>query len=137
MVIYLDGPLGAGKTTFVRYLAHSLGYQGHVKSPTYGLLEVYEINKIKLLHLDLYRVESAEELEFLALRDLYDANSLMLIEWPERGKGELPTADAQFVFSGDGKGRCITLVAHSEKGGLVNSGVSETYPTSNLDEQRI
>ena len=71
LVLYLRGDLGAGKTTFARAYIHALGYQGYVKSPSYGLLETYEAGGFNILHLDLYRIEDPEELEYLALRDLF------------------------------------------------------------------
>lgn len=99
LVIYLEGPLGAGKTTFVRALARALGFNGRVKSPTYGLLERYEINDIQLIHLDLYRVAEEGELQFLALRDLFDRQTILLIEWPRKGGREIPPADIEIRFS--------------------------------------
>ena len=84
-VVYLKGDLGAGKTTFARAYVHGLGYEGYVKSPSYGLLETYQVDDIQVLHLDLYRIEDPEELEYLAIRDLYDRRSVLLVEWPDRG----------------------------------------------------
>lgn len=116
IVIYLEGPLGAGKTTFVRALARSLGYAGRVKSPTYGLLERYDFKDLELLHLDLYRVENELELEFLALRDLFCENTVLLIEWPARGGREIPPADIELRFSDSIKDRQLSATAYSEAG---------------------
>jgi tRNA threonylcarbamoyladenosine biosynthesis protein TsaE len=98
-VVYLHGDLGAGKTTLVRHLLRALGETGKVKSPTYGLMECYQPTAgsapgLKILHLDLYRLQDPEELEYLGMRDLLDADTLLLVEWPERGRGVLPAADA-------------------------------------------
>lgn len=122
LVVYLEGPLGAGKTTFVRALARALGYEGRVKSPTYGLLERYDFNNLKMIHLDLYRVEDALELEFLALRDLHEQDTILLIEWPSRGADEIPPADVRLCFSDSITDRDLRLVANSEAGeSLVQS----------------
>jgi tRNA threonylcarbamoyladenosine biosynthesis protein TsaE len=93
LVIWLRGELGAGKTTFARALIRGLGYPGRVKSPTYGILETYNAGGLNVLHLDLYRIEVPAELDQIAIRDLFDENSLLLVEWPERGGTHLPGAD--------------------------------------------
>ena len=87
LVIWLEGDLGAGKTAFARALIHALGYSGRVKSPTYGLLEHYQLPGRQVLHMDLYRIGDPGELEFLGIPDLLDENTILLIEWPERGEG--------------------------------------------------
>lgn len=99
-VIYLQGDLGMGKTTLAQFLLAALGYAGRVKSPTYGLLEQYEVGPLQVLHLDLYRLEDPEELEYLGLRDLHDQHSLLLVEWPSKGEGALPLADLEIRLDG-------------------------------------
>jgi len=98
LVIWLEGDLGAGKTTFARALIHALGYQGRVKSPTYCLLEQYQISPVHVIHMDLYRISDPGELEFLALEDLMDDKSILLVEWPDRGGDWLPRPDFRFEF---------------------------------------
>ncbi|HKJ16888.1 MAG TPA: tRNA (adenosine(37)-N6)-threonylcarbamoyltransferase complex ATPase subunit type 1 TsaE [Xanthomonadales bacterium] len=125
VVVYLEGPLGAGKTTFVRALARSLGYEGRVKSPTYGLLERYNFKGLELLHLDLYRVNDELELEFLALRDLFRNSTVLLVEWPTRGGQEIPSADIRLVFSDSILERELTAVANTEIGETLVRTLSE------------
>ena len=124
LVVYLEGPLGAGKTTFVRAVARALGYSGRVKSPTYGLLERYEFKELKIVHLDLYRVAEAGELEFLALRDLFDDHTVLLIEWPGKGEGEIPSADIEIRFSDSVTDRSLTARACSGAGETLISAIS-------------
>ncbi len=95
--IYLDGAMGAGKTTLCKAILAKLGYTGTVTSPTYNLIQEYEIAQGVVQHMDLYRLQDPEELEFLAIEDLWTENSLFLIEWPEKGEGALPAAD--FIIS--------------------------------------
>ncbi len=83
-IITLSGELGAGKTTFCRGFIQACGFQGAVKSPTYTLIEAYATARADISHLDLYRLEDSEELDFIGFRDLLETNSVLLIEWPER-----------------------------------------------------
>jgi len=119
LVIYLHGNLGAGKTTFARAYIRSLGYTGRVKSPTYGLLESYQAGGFQVLHLDLYRIEDGAELEYLALRDLFDSNTVLLIEWPDKGAGFLPPADLEMWFDETAGERHVKLCAASVAGAGV------------------
>lgn len=123
LVIYLRGELGAGKTTFARALIQSLGYPGRVKSPSYGLLEPYFAGGIDVLHLDLYRIEDPGELDYLAIRDLFGSNSLLLVEWPEKGREYLPHADLDMHFSEAEGQRFVRLTAGSGTGEKLSRAV--------------
>lgn len=105
----LSGDLGAGKTTLVRGMLRGLGFEGRVKSPSYGLVESYDLEHIAIHHLDLYRLSDPGELDFIGLEDLLDARSLLLIEWPERAGGRLPPATVQLRIEFDGGARRIWL----------------------------
>ena len=123
LVIYLKGHLGAGKTTFARAFLRGLGYPGPVKSPTYGLMESYAIGDRQVLHLDLYRIIESGELEFLGISDLFDSNTYLLVEWPEKADGFLPPPDLTIEFIHDGAGRRLAWYAHSSSGNAVCQSV--------------
>ncbi len=114
LVIWLEGDLGTGKTTFARSLIHALGYKGRVKSPTYGLLEHYQLDGLQVLHMDLYRIGDPGELEFLGIDDLLDERTILLVEWPDRGGYWLPGPDFVFRFAYAGEGRELHWTACTE-----------------------
>ncbi len=99
VVVELAGELGSGKSTFARGALRALGATGTIKSPSYTLLELYELPGVIAVHLDLYRLTDPEELENLGLADYHRPGHLWLVEWPERGTGRLPPADMRFTFS--------------------------------------
>jgi tRNA threonylcarbamoyladenosine biosynthesis protein TsaE len=115
-IVYLCGELGAGKTTLVRGLLRALGHRGPVRSPTYTLVEPYPLGDRQIVHLDLYRLVDPGELEFLGLRDFLDGQSVLLVEWPERGCGMLPTADLTIELTYADPGRWCRLWADSARG---------------------
>lgn len=120
-VVYLRGELGAGKTTFARALLQALGVGERVKSPTYTLLERYPVHGREAFHLDLYRIADADELQWLGLDELEAPDALVLIEWPERGRGALPRADLEVELEHAGASRTARLTAFTAraKGWLV------------------
>ncbi|WP_426688515.1 tRNA (adenosine(37)-N6)-threonylcarbamoyltransferase complex ATPase subunit type 1 TsaE [Rhodanobacter ginsengiterrae] len=116
LVIYLHGPLGAGKTSFARALLTTLGVGERVKSPTYSLVEGYAAGDRPAWHLDLYRIADPGELEWLGLDALADPAAVVLVEWPERGVGALPHADVELSLDYAGSGRQAALSARSARG---------------------
>jgi tRNA threonylcarbamoyladenosine biosynthesis protein TsaE len=117
LIVYLHGDLGAGKTTLARGLLRALGEQGAVRSPTYGLLAEYTPPAGRVVHLDLYRLQSPAELPALGLADHLADSRLWLIEWPERAAGHgLPPPDAEVELLFEGSGRRIHLLPRSPLG---------------------
>ena len=106
---HLSGPLGAGKTTLVRGLLRALGHKGPVPSPTFTLVETYEFTQLRVVHFDLFRVESYEELETIGLRDYFADDNLCVFEWPDRGQGLLPAPRLLIEFDYHGDGRLLTI----------------------------
>ncbi len=125
-IVYLNGELGAGKTTLARGFLRALGYEGRVRSPTYTLVEPYLFDAGTVYHLDLYRLSDARELEDLGLRDLLAEQALLLVEWPERGSGVLPAADLQVCIEHRDEGRRVTLEAATAAGQTLINQLQST-----------
>ena len=124
LVIFLCGDLGAGKTTFTRGFLRACGYQGVVKSPTYTLVEPYQICGKSLYHFDLYRLGDPGELEFTGARDCFAGPGLCLIEWPERAAGALPEADIVCTLHVADTGRELHVRANTPRGKRLLAGES-------------
>ncbi len=119
LVIGIEGELGAGKTTLVQGVLAGLGVTGAIRSPTYTLIEPYDAAGLQLYHIDLYRLSSSRDVEALGIRDLLDARAVLLIEWPSRGAGALPTEDLSISIEYQGSGaqhRLLRAQAHSSAG---------------------
>jgi tRNA threonylcarbamoyladenosine biosynthesis protein TsaE len=115
-VLYLEGELGTGKTTFTRGFLRALGVTAAVRSPTYTILEPYSAGELTVLHVDLFRLRSVSELETLGLREWAHEGCIWLIEWPERGAGRLPLPDLTLSFSVGATGHDIAVKAGSGHG---------------------
>lgn len=117
-IVFLEGNLGAGKTTCLRGILRGLGFSGSVKSPTYTLVEEYDVEWGPLYHFDLYRLQTAEELETIGIREYFGDNAVVVVEWAERGIGVLPKPDINIIFTIDilKNNRTITLKAYTLKG---------------------
>lgn len=115
-VVYLSGDLGAGKTTLARGFLRACGVSGPVRSPTYALLETYEVPRATIVHVDLYRLRDPDELEPLGLRDLVQPGHVWLVEWPECAQGRLPPPDLRVRLFIEAGGHRVTIEAASETG---------------------
>ena len=123
-IVYLTGTLGAGKTTFCRGVLQAFGYSGAVKSPTYTLVEPYELRGRSIYHFDLYRLGDAEELEFMGVRDYFVEQNICLIEWPDKGHGYIPKPDITAQLKVSEGGRDVTLCAETTRGNNVISSLT-------------
>ena len=130
--VFLSGDLGAGKTTFSRGFIQSFGHPGNVKSPTYTLIETYQLPGITIHHLDLYRLGDPEELEYLGIDDICQDEGICLIEWPERGAGVLPEASLTLELRHLDSGREMIARSHNSE---VEGWLRQTQSHFDLDPQ--
>jgi tRNA threonylcarbamoyladenosine biosynthesis protein TsaE len=116
LYVALSGNLGSGKTTLTRGILRGLGYSGKVKSPTYTLVELYNISKLDLYHFDFYRFNDPQEWLDTGFRDYFDPHNVCLVEWPERAQGLLPAADLKIELSEEAGGRRARICAETDHG---------------------
>lgn len=137
LVVFLHGDLGAGKTALVRACVLALGWKGVVKSPTYTLLELYDLDNRRVCHFDLYRLAEPEELEYIGHRDYLENNTVWFVEWPELGQGVLPAADIDIALATAGMGRSVQMRAQTAAGEAWLSALAAAeYPGNTLAWQR-
>jgi tRNA threonylcarbamoyladenosine biosynthesis protein TsaE len=129
LVLYLEGELGAGKTTLARGLLRALGISGTIRSPSYTLVEPYDATGVSVLHADLYRLRSAAEVLDLGLGEL-PPQGMLLVEWPERGQPHLPAADLVIQLAHDGAARSARLEARSGMGSRWLTGEKDLQEVS-------
>ncbi|BCL76140.1 bifunctional tRNA (adenosine(37)-N6)-threonylcarbamoyltransferase complex ATPase subunit type 1 TsaE/phosphotransferase [Jeongeupia sp. HS-3] len=116
MVVFLEGDLGAGKTTLTRGILRGLGFAGRVKSPTYTLVEPYTLSNLYLYHFDLYRFSDPSEWEDAGFRDYFNRESVCLIEWADKAESLLPAPDWLIQLAPEAEGRRLTLTALTQTG---------------------
>lgn len=116
LTLYLHGDLGAGKTTLARAMLSSLGYEGAIKSPTYTLVESYNIGNLDIYHFDLYRLADPSELEFIGIKDYAGTTAICIFEWADKGLSYIPQADIELSLSFALPGRKASLIANTTKG---------------------
>jgi tRNA threonylcarbamoyladenosine biosynthesis protein TsaE len=118
-IVYLYGQLGAGKTTLVRGILRSMGYEDKVKSPTYTIVEPYEIGSVIVYHFDLYRLNTPDELEQIGMADYAGADAICLIEWPEKGFPLLPMPDLACYIEIKDQGRVLRVESQTQRGEVI------------------
>ena len=126
-VIELRGELGAGKTTLVRHLLRALGVQGRVKSPTYAVVEPYELPGLSIWHFDFYRLNDPREWEDAGFRDIFASPGLKLAEWPDKAAGYMPAADLVISLTvREDETREVCLTGQSPLGAKLLSAITDT-----------
>jgi tRNA threonylcarbamoyladenosine biosynthesis protein TsaE len=127
-IVYLRGELGAGKTTLVRGVLRGCGYEGRVKSPTYTLVEVYDVSRLHLHHFDFYRFHDPREWTDAGFRESFDGRNVSLVEWPEKATGQLPPADLEISLASSGCARSASLRATSPRGMRLAQCTARRFP---------
>ena len=127
-LLFLSGELGAGKTTLAAALLDALGVPETIRSPSFSLIEIYALSRGVAVHVDCYRLADARELEQLGLRDYFTADTLLLIEWPQRAASALPQPDLALHLAFAGTGRTCTISAHSSAGGAWLRALEQQLP---------
>ncbi len=117
--LYFSGELGAGKTTMIRAILRGLGVEERIKSPSFAIVEPYEVGDLPIYHLDLYRIQDPDALEYIGIREYFTANALCFIEWPEQGGDLLPVADLSFLLTITEFGRDCHITANTPLGETV------------------
>jgi tRNA threonylcarbamoyladenosine biosynthesis protein TsaE len=128
LTIYLEGDLGAGKTTLARGVLRGLGHTGPVKSPTYTLVEVYEVSRLHLHHFDFYRFHDPREWTDAGFRETFNGRNVSLIEWPEKAGALLPAADVRIELAASRSGRSVSLRSCSLPGQKCLALLAQTFP---------
>ncbi|MCY4472975.1 MAG: tRNA (adenosine(37)-N6)-threonylcarbamoyltransferase complex ATPase subunit type 1 TsaE [Kistimonas sp.] len=126
-LFYLEGSLGSGKTTLSRGILRGFKYEGKVPSPTWTLVEPYELDSGCVYHFDLYRLGAPEELDLLGAREYFSSRSLCLVEWPDKGEGSLPDADLRIRMDWRPEGRHVSITPVSQHGHAVCSRLQAHY----------
>jgi tRNA threonylcarbamoyladenosine biosynthesis protein TsaE len=122
--VFLHGDLGSGKTTLVRGMLRGLGYAGAVKSPTFTLVEPYRVAGRDIFHFDLYRMQDPEELEFIGMRDYFQGQGIVLVEWAERAADRLPEPDIDVFIQRVDDTRIVQLRSHTDNGAVLLGGLT-------------
>lgn len=130
LIIYLNGELGAGKTTLVRGFLRALGVSHTVKSPTYTLVETYEL-QTSVYHFDLYRLKSSLELEAIGIRDYFHEKAICLVEWPQMGSPLLPTPDLMLDITIKQNARLVEIKANNNRGNDALQTLGRSATTDN------
>jgi tRNA threonylcarbamoyladenosine biosynthesis protein TsaE len=130
LVIYLRGELGAGKTTLARGLLRALGHAGPVKSPTYTLVELYEVSRLHLHHFDFYRFQDPREWIDAGFRETFNGRTVCLIEWPEKAGGLIAPADLDIALELRATGRNAVLTPNSPAGTRCLAQLGERWQAS-------
>ena len=126
--VHLKGELGVGKTTLVRGVLRGLGWSGRVKSPTYALVELYEVSRLSLHHFDFYRFHDPREWSDAGFRETFNGRTVSLIEWPEKAGDLLPPPDVEIVLESSGEGRNVSLRSRSDPGTRCLTLLGQCYP---------